>query len=151
MPFPHPLALSGCSPTTPFTHMQSHIPLSQHPPSLGHQVSTRLGTSSPTEARQDSPLLHVCQGTVHVCSLVGDLASGSSEGSGLVDTLVLPIGLPSPSLPSILSLTFHRGSNPIVGYKYLRLSQSAAGRASQRTACQAPVCKNNMTSVIVRV
>jgi hypothetical protein len=33
----------------------------------------------------------------HVCSLVGDLVSGSSEGSRLVDTVL--IGLPSLSAP----------------------------------------------------
>ena len=40
-----------------------HPPSSaSHPPFLGHQVSTRLGTSSPTEARQVSPLLHIYRG-----------------------------------------------------------------------------------------
>jgi hypothetical protein len=76
-------------------------------PSLEHQVPTGLGASSPTEARQGSSLLHMCQGhgPAYVCSLVGGLVSGSSEGSGLVDIVVLPLGLPSPSVPSILPLT----------------------------------------------
>ena len=34
-------------------------PLYQHLSSLGHQLSTVLSTSSPTEARQGSPLLHM--------------------------------------------------------------------------------------------
>jgi hypothetical protein len=29
-------------------------------PSVGHQVSTVLGTFYPTEAKQGSPLLHMC-------------------------------------------------------------------------------------------
>ena len=33
-----------------------------HPPLLGHRVSIGLSTSSPTEARQGSPLLHMCWG-----------------------------------------------------------------------------------------
>lgn len=33
------------------------------------------------------------RGPEHVYSLVGVLASGSSEGSGLIDTVVVPIGL----------------------------------------------------------
>lgn len=35
--------------------------LSRSTPSLGHQVYTGLGTSPPTEAKQVSPLLHMCQ------------------------------------------------------------------------------------------
>ena len=37
----------------------------------------------------------------HVYSLVGRLDSGSSKGSGLVDTVVLPMRLQSPSAPSV--------------------------------------------------
>ena len=79
----------------------------RHPPSLGHQVSTRLGTSSPTEARQGSPSATYVPGTSGqpICSLVGGLVSRCSEGSRLVDTVGLPMGLPFPSAPSILPLT----------------------------------------------
>jgi hypothetical protein len=35
----------------------------------------------------------------------GGLVSGSSQGSRLVDTVGLPMGLPSSSAPSILPLT----------------------------------------------
>jgi hypothetical protein len=88
---PSPLPLRGCSPTHPSPLLPPPKP--QHQSSLEHQVSTGLGASSPTEGRQNSPLLHICwvgHGPVHVCSLVGGLVSGSSEGSGLVDTVVLP-------------------------------------------------------------
>ena len=73
-----------------------------HPPLLGHRVSIGLSTSSPTEARQGSPLLHMCWGhrPAYVCPLLFGLVSGSSEGSRLVDTVVLPMGLPALSAPS---------------------------------------------------
>jgi hypothetical protein len=34
----------------------------RYPLTLGHQVSIRLGTSSPTEARKDNLLLYMCFG-----------------------------------------------------------------------------------------
>jgi hypothetical protein len=46
----------------------------------------------------------------HACSLLGGLVPGSSEGSGLVDAVVLPVGLQSPSAPSVLLLTLPLGS-----------------------------------------
>lgn len=54
-PLPSPLtALS-------FTPLTLSLPntTSSHHTSLGYQVSTRLGVSFPTEARKDSPLLHI--------------------------------------------------------------------------------------------
>jgi hypothetical protein len=71
---PFPLHLRGCSPTplTPLTHPPTYSPSHNtlHPCSLRDQVSTGLGTSSPTEAKQGSPLLNMCQGPAHICSLV---------------------------------------------------------------------------------
>jgi hypothetical protein len=54
----------------------------------------------------------------------------------LVDIVVLPMGLQSPSAPSALTLTFIQVPNLItmVDCKYLHLSESAAGRASQKTS-----------------
>lgn len=49
-PIPPPPCLQEGVPTT-----------TRPPPSLGPQVSGILGTSSPTEARPVSPLLHMCQ------------------------------------------------------------------------------------------
>ena len=91
----------------PFASERMPHPHPRHPPSLEHQVSTGLGTSSPTGARQSSPLLHIRlgHGPAHVCSLVGGLISVNSEGSRLVDTVGLPMGLPSPLVPSVLPLT----------------------------------------------
>lgn len=68
---PHPpshMPLRGCPrthlfhpplPTSPLPHPSSSPP---HCFSLGHQVSTELAASSPTEATQISPLLCMCQG-----------------------------------------------------------------------------------------
>ena len=73
-----------------------------------------------------------------VCSLIGGLVLASSQESGLVETVGLPMGLQTSSVPSIFS-----SPNSSVGVsnfslkvscKYLHLSQSAASRASQRTA-----------------
>ena len=63
---------------------------------------------------------------------------GSFEESGLVDTVVLPLGLSFPSAPSVFLLTPPKGVPedliPVGGWKYLQLSQSDAVTASQRTA-----------------
>lgn len=77
-----------------------------HPSTLGLQASTGLGIFSPSEARQGSPLLHVCLGSgpACVCSLIGGLVSGSSQGSVLGDTVDFPMVLPSPSAPLIFPL-----------------------------------------------
>jgi hypothetical protein len=75
----------------------------------------------------------MCQGhrPICICSLVHSLVSWSFQGSGLVDTVGLPIGLPSSSAPSVLILWW--GPQPQSNYwLYLQLSQSAADRASQR-------------------
>ena len=49
-------------------------------------------------------------GSLHVYSLVDSLLPGSSGGLWLVDIVVLPVGLQTPSAPSVLSLTPPLGS-----------------------------------------
>ena len=102
---PFLLSLRGCSSLTPtpIPHLSthSHHTLTLHTHSQKHQGSTVLVTSSTNDARQCTPS-HV---QAHVSSLVGGLLSGSSQGSGVVETVGLPIWLPSPSAPSILPLT----------------------------------------------
>ena len=95
------------TPSHPLSLWEGAHPTLWHPPSLGHHVSTELGSSSPTEARQGIPLLHMCQGHQNssVFPLAGGLVFGSSQGSRLVDTVVLPMGLSSLSAPSSLPLT----------------------------------------------
>jgi hypothetical protein len=52
--------LSTFSPTPTFPPSNPSLPyLCQHPSFLGHQVSTRLGASFSTKARQGSMLLHM--------------------------------------------------------------------------------------------
>ena len=68
--------------------------------------------------------------------LIGGLVSGSSQGSGLVVTVGLLMGFhPFSSFNLFLKSSI---DVPVlrlmVGCKYLHLSQSAAGRVSQRTA-----------------
>ena len=97
------LPLRDCFPTHK-THTQHSFP---PPPSLGYQVSTGLGTSSPTETRQGSPLLHVCWRPRTSPSMLFGwwLSRWELPGSRLINTVVLPMGLPSPAAISILSLT----------------------------------------------
>jgi hypothetical protein len=76
-----------------------------------------------------------CLRPAHACCLVDGSVSGSSEGSMLVDTAGLPMRLVSPSASSSYnSTTGIPDFSSMVRCKYLSLSQSAAGRASQRTA-----------------
>jgi hypothetical protein len=79
---------------------------------------------------------------------VAQCLGGCYQESGLVETAGLPTGV------ALLLGIFHLSPNsvigvsdfsPMVGCKYLHLSQSAAGWASQRT----PVCKHTIASVIV--
>jgi hypothetical protein len=76
-----------------------------HPPSQGHQVSTGLGASSPTETR--CLLLHMCLWPhTSQCVLCGwQLSLWEFPRSWLVEIAGLPMGLPSPSAPSILPVT----------------------------------------------
>lgn len=107
------------------------------PPSLGPQIYPGLITFSNTEARPCRALLHMCQGsrTSPCMLLVGDSVFGNSMWSVLVATAGLALGLLSLSISSIIPLILPDFS-PMVGFKYLLLSQTAAHRASQRTAMQ---------------
>ena len=101
----------------------------------GIKVSTRLYIP-PTEAIQGSPLLHMCGVRGHRLAhalWLGAQSLGALRGSRFVDTVGLPRGpaIPFSSLkPSPNSSTGVPDFSPMVGYKYLHLSQSAAGRAS---------------------
>jgi hypothetical protein len=68
-------------------------------------------------------------GPAPVCSLVGCSVSGISQRSRLGDTIGLPMGFPSPLVPSILPLTYTgmSGLHPMLGCGYLHPFQSAAG------------------------
>ena len=90
----------------------------------------------------------------HVCSSDLGLVSGNSEWSGLVDTVVLPMRLQSPSASSILPLTLLKESLTLIQW----LGVSICNCLSQLVVeyfrghiCQALVCMHNMASVIVCV
>ena len=76
-------------------------------PTLLHQVSVWLCASSPIEAIQGRPMLHMCQGPQRSpCIFFGWWHSlWALQGSRLIDTANLTVGLPSPSGTSILLLT----------------------------------------------
>lgn len=79
---------------------------------LGHQAPTKLGTSSITE---DGHIVfcYICVGGFRpnrVGFLIGGSVYGTSQGSGIVYTFDLPVGLPHPSAHSILSVTLSQGS-----------------------------------------
>lgn len=88
----------------------SHLPSPTKPPhSLGSQVSCRLGTSSLTEARSSSSLLYMSGAgmggsyqLLYAAWLVAQCLK--SQGSPLVETAGLHMGLQSSSASSSLSL-----------------------------------------------
>jgi hypothetical protein len=89
----------------------------------------------PIETRQSSPLLHIYGEVGHGPTCSG-LVSESSEGNGQLILLFFLWGchlhqLLCPSLNPSLGVPKLR---PMIGCKYLHLSQSAADGASQRTA-----------------
>lgn len=101
---------SSCISKSMSQHTLTHPRRSPH--YLGDQLSSGVGTSSSTETRSVSPLLYMIH-RLHmtsVCCLVGGLVSERSHGSGLVETVGLPLGSPSSSAPSCLSLTQPQGS-----------------------------------------
>ena len=100
-----------------FSHLPSPSPLMGASPisfTLGHQVSTGLGTSSLIKMKEGSFLIYICQGLrpAHVCSFVCDSISGNFQEYKLVGTVGLLIGLPSSSVLSILPLTLPYGFLP---------------------------------------
>ena len=126
------LSLSWLSPKPHLTILH------QHPPYLRQPVSIGFDTSSCTKARQGSPLLHMCQGPwISQCLVFGWLYS-------LGETPEIQVSLYSCSFygVAIAFSSFNPSSKSFIGdadlsskfgCKYLHLSQSAAGRASQRT------------------
>jgi hypothetical protein len=98
-PIPLLLLLWECAPT----HLPTPASPPSHSPILGHWAFTGLRTSSPTDARQRHPLLHMwLEPRVPPCVILGwwfrlwDL--------WLVVIFAPPMGLWTPSAPSVLSL-----------------------------------------------
>ena len=82
----------------------------------------------------DKDILCYIYGWSHVYILVGGLVPGSSGGAWLVDIVVLPVRLQTPSTPSVLSPIGDHMISPMVGYKHQPLYLSGSGRASQEAA-----------------
>lgn len=120
------------------SHLPSLLPLrvSSHPPgrthTLLHQVSVALDVSSPIEARQGRPLLHICWGppTQAVFALWFVAQFLGAPRSPVCWHCWLWYGVsinfrafnlsPSTSI-KVLDLL------PVFGWEYLQLSQSTAG------------------------
>jgi hypothetical protein len=94
-----------------FERLLPHPPPSSPPPSipLPWGIKSLQDWAHPLLLRLVKAVLcYICamgHRPAHACSLVGGLVSESSEGSVLVDTVVLPMEPPSPSAPSTLPLT----------------------------------------------
>jgi hypothetical protein len=90
----------------PPTH--SHLTTLAFPnsPTLGNCAFTGPRCSPPIDARQCHPLLHMqLEPWVPPCVLFGwSFSPWDLWGFWLVDIIVLPIGLQTPSVPSFLSL-----------------------------------------------
>jgi hypothetical protein len=112
------------SPTTP--HPTSPPPASMrvlpHPHTHSHPTTLHWGIKPSQDQGLPLPLMPVkailcyistwSHGPLHVYSLVGGLVPGSWGGGGLwlVDVVVLPMGLQTPSAPSVLPLIPPLGS-----------------------------------------
>jgi hypothetical protein len=108
-PCPNPflLLLWGCTPTYPSTSAS----LPSHSPILGHWAFIGPRASSPFDAQQDYHLLHMwLEPWVPPCVLLGRWVRPWELW--LVDIVVLPMGLQTPSAPSVLSL------NPPLGTRW---------------------------------
>jgi hypothetical protein len=97
------LLLWGCSPPTS---------LPWHSPTLGHQSFTVQRASLLIDARQSHLLLHMQLEPLVPPYVVycWSLRPWELRGDWLVDIFVLPMGLQTPSAPSVLSLTPPLGS-----------------------------------------
>jgi hypothetical protein len=98
-----PLLLWGCSPT----HPPTPVSLPWHSPTLGHRTFPGPRASPPIDVQQGHPLLHMClEPWIPPCVVFGLwFSTWELWGFWLVDIVVLPMGLQTPSVPSVLSLT----------------------------------------------
>lgn len=135
--------LKGCFPTP---HLATHTPTTlphithhffhtwEHPSPLQFQVSTWLRSFSSTYFWD--------HGSAHDCSFDDVLVSGCSHYSWLVENGEHLTDLQLPSVPSTPNYSIGFSDlSPRIGCKNIHLSQSAAGRISQRQPCLSPLWK----------
>jgi hypothetical protein len=97
-------------------------------------------------------ICHWSYGSLHVYSLVGGLVPGSSEDLWLVDIIVLPMGLQTPSVPSVIFLIPQLGT--LCSVQWLAVSIclcicQALAELLRRQLYQVSVCKHFLASPIV--
>jgi hypothetical protein len=148
-PIPYPLPLWG-SPT--------HHPLLPHRPSIplhwGIKPSQDQGPLLPLMPYKVI-LCYICSwshGSLHVYSLVGGLVLEISRESGWLIFFVLPMGLQTPSAPSVLPLT--PPLEPLGSLQWLAACiciciGQALAEPLRRKLYQASVSKHFLASVIV--
>jgi hypothetical protein len=107
---PPPASMRVC------THSPTPASLPSQSLTLGHRVFTGPRASSPIDARQGHPLLHIqLEPWISPCLLL--YWWFRPWELWLVDIVVLPMGLQTPSTPSVLSLT------PPLGTKWLAYTE----------------------------
>ena len=131
------MPIAALPPSLPLTeslphHLWEGRCLPGYPPTLVHQVSAGLGTSSPTKARQGSPLLHVCCRPLSSSYMLFDWCLSLWEPQEVQASWFCwsSCGVPIPFRtfnPSPNSSVRISELHPIFGCGYLYLFQAAAG------------------------
>jgi len=147
--FPSRTPLSHPSPTYPLPPPRPGIPLH-----LGHLALTGPRVSFLTDAQQGHPLLHMwLEPWVAPCVLFGWWFSPLELWKvWLVDIVVLPVGLQTPTAPSVLSLTPPLGSPRPVQWLTVSICIyicQALAEPLRRQLYQAPVSMHFLASAIV--
>jgi hypothetical protein len=141
-----PASVSVLRPPTP-----AFLP--SNSPTLEHRAFTGPRAFSPIDAQQDHPLLHMRQEQwVPPCVLFGWWFSPRELWEiWLVDIVVLPMGLQTPSAPSVLFLTCPLGSSCSVQWLVVSICFcicQALAEPLRRQLYQAPVSKLFLASTI---
>jgi hypothetical protein len=106
------------------TQLSTSAFLSWHFSTPGHQAFTGPRASLPIDA-QKAILCYICswsRGSLHVYSLVGGLVPGSSGMVWLVGIVVVPMGVQTPLVPSVLSLNPQLGTQCSVQWLAVSIS-----------------------------
>ena len=116
------------------------------------EVSGKLGSSSPTEARLARAAVAGGLVSSGICAMVGGSVSESSQGSRLIDSGGLPVELLSTLGPSFLTSSKRVIKvHPMFGCKSQLLFQSPAGKILLEDSYTRflSICMNKRVSLIV--